>query len=118
MLKIREAQLSALQHVLDDAFQERVFRFARAELAECVAHLDDAALRERIREDHEAARRMGIADPARTFEFLGLSLMGGDRRFYLEPEAEEHLTGPGADPEEQVRLILLDVQRMAEERMR
>ena len=117
MLKISEEQLEAIEAARDEALRQSLFALARESFTECVLHLDDDALRCRIQEDLAAARGLGIRSPQALTEFVGLSLMGGEVRFYLQPEARDHLLGRGADPEYQVHQILLDVQRIAREEM-
>lgn len=115
MLKIDEDQLALLHEVRSEALLEEVFRFARRELTECVAHLSDEALRTRLDDHAGHAKRFGIRDPERLFEFLGLALFCGEPPFYLEPEALPHFAEEDADPEEQTRLMLLDIMRLARE---
>lgn len=116
MLKISEAQLTAVETARAEALEQRMFALAREHFTECVAHLDDDALRRRIAEDHRAARELGIESPQALTEFIGLSLMGGEERFYLRPEAQGFLVGSGGDPEHQVHQLLLEIQRAALER--
>lgn len=117
MLKISEEQLSAIEVARGEAMRQGLFELAREGFAECVAHFDDDALRRRIAEDHAAAIELGIESPQALIEFVGLSLMGGDVRFYEQPEARDYLSGPGVDPEHRVHRLLLDVQQIALERM-
>lgn len=87
MLKISDLQLESMKGVLVEAFHERLFRFARNDLAEYTAGLDDAALRARIREDVEAAQSFGITSNRVVAKFVGFSLVSSIReRFYQRAE--------------------------------
>lgn len=106
MLKIPEWQYQALAVVIEKELEDDLFRFARAKLGRSVAGLSDEALRARIREDHEAARRFGVKSPRAVTRFIGLSLLCEHERFYEHPAALAFFTGPGVDPERQVASLL------------
>jgi hypothetical protein len=98
VLKISEPQLEAMGDVLVEAFHERLFLFARRDLPEYTGHLDDAALRARIREDAEAAQALGMMSNRAVTQFVGFSLISSRvERFYRRPEFVELLAPPDSE---------------------
>lgn len=115
MLKISEAQMAALVRVPVEALEERILRFARAEMADRVAVLGDPELRLRIREHMDAAAGLGVVSVGGVFAFVGLSLLGEGRRFQEHPDVRARLTRPGEDPDRALSWMLDDLERWATE---
>lgn len=113
MLKISELQIEAMRSALAEELYEGLLRFARAELPEYVAELDDDALRVRIREDAEAARTFGITSDRGITHFVGISLIAPKReRFWKRPEAAQILAPP--DAEAKLEMFVNQVSVLAE----
>lgn len=100
MLKITEDQLDALSEIPAQRLEARLFEIARANFDACVGTMSDDALRARIREDFEAARRFGIRSARGHIQFVTLALLSDAPRLYQVPQVAAHLAQAGPRVEE------------------
>lgn len=111
MLKISEEQITALQGVVDGAFEERLFSMARRHMDPWVGEVPDPALRRRIHEDCEAGRGLGLGSFRALTMLVGLSLFRPDMKFSEHPFFEDHLRR-SPDPEWAIEEMFAEVEAL------
>jgi hypothetical protein len=113
MLKIREAQLSAIQRVRREQFQEWLARHLRERLPNKTSALDDPALADFVRRGHARAEAFGLTRGSSICMFVDL-LMALGEDFDKEGTIKERLASTAiVDPNDRVDAVAAMVAQRA-----
>ncbi len=109
MIKVFEAQLDQLAFTMREERRAELCAFFRRDLAEQTAHLDDAALMERIVLGEQLAARLGVTSERGMSLFSILCVEMGEG-FVEIPAFRDFFAMPGTTPDDKV-LILVKLMR-------